>query len=61
MLKIETDCLSIGLNMAVADVLETRMSTHARKGQKSENYLKYDCCGQNENNIPIKDDTVAEN
>ena len=26
--------------MAVADVLETRISTRARKGQESENYLK---------------------
>ena len=48
--------------MVVADVLETRISTRARKGQKSQNYLKHDCCRQkNENDIPIKDDTVAEN
>jgi len=41
--------------MAVADVLETRISTRARKGQESQNYLKRDCCRQNENDIPIKD------
>ena len=46
---------------AVADVLETRISTRAVKGQESQNYLKHDCCRQNENDIPIKDDTVAEN
>ena len=37
------------------------ISTRARKGQKSQNYLKHDCRRQNENDIPIKDDTVAEN
>jgi len=47
--------------MAVADVLETRISAHARKGQESQNYLKHDCCRQNKYDIPIKDDTVAEN
>jgi len=47
--------------MAVADVLETRISTRARKEQVSQNYLEHDCCRQNENDIPIKDDTVAEN
>jgi len=47
--------------VAVADVLETRISTHARKGQKSQNYLKHDCCRQNENDILIKVDTVDEN
>ena len=52
---------SIGLYiMAVADFLETRISTRARKGQESQNYLKHDCCRQ-KNDIPIKDDTVAEN
>jgi len=62
MLKIETDHLLIGLYiMAVADVLETKISTHARKGQESQNYLKHDCHWQSENDIPIKDDTVAEN
>jgi len=43
--------------MAVADVLETRISTRAGKGQESQNYLKHDCCRQNDNDIPIKDDT----
>jgi len=47
--------------MAVASFLETRISTHARKGQKSQNYLNRDCCQQNENDIPIKDDTFAKN
>ena len=47
--------------MAVANVLETRISTRAAKGQESQNYLKHDCCRQNENDILIKDDTVAEN
>ena len=47
--------------MAVADVLQTRISTCAGKGQESQNYLKHDYYGQNENDIPIKDDTVAEN
>ena len=47
--------------MAVADVLETRISTRARKGQKSHNYLRHDCCRQNENDMPIKDNSVAEN
>ena len=47
--------------MAVADVLETRISTRARKEQESRNYLKHDCCQQNENDIPIKYDTFAEN
>jgi len=47
--------------MAVADVLETRISTRATKGQELQNYLKHDCCRQNENDISIKDDTVAEN
>jgi len=46
--------------MAVADVLETRISTHARKGQESQNYMKHDCCRQNDNDIPIKDDIVAQ-
>jgi len=41
MLKIHR--LSIGLNIAVADVLKTRISTHARKGLKSQNYLNHDC------------------
>jgi len=27
--------------MAVADVLETRISTRATKGQESQNYLKH--------------------
>jgi len=40
--------------MAVVDVLETRISTRARKWQESQNYLKHDCCRQNENYIPIK-------
>jgi len=61
MLKNKTDHLSIGLNMAVAKVLETRITRHARNGQKSQNYLNHDCCRQNENDIPTKDDTVAEN
>ena len=43
--------------MSVADVLETRISTRSRKRQKSQNYLKPDWCRQNENDIPIKDDT----
>ena len=30
--------------MAVADVLETRISTRAGKGQESQNYLKHDYC-----------------
>jgi len=47
--------------MAVTDVLETRISTRARKEQESQNYLEHNCCRQNENDIPIKDDTVAEN
>jgi len=47
--------------MAVADVMQTRISTRARKGQESQNYFKHDCCRQNENDIPIKDNTVAEN
>jgi len=47
--------------MAIADVLDTRISTHARKGQESQNYLNHDCSPQNENDIPVKDDTVAEN
>jgi len=47
--------------MAVADVLNTRLSTCARKGQESQNYLQHDCCLQNENDIPENDDTVAEN
>jgi len=45
----------------IADVLETTIRTLAGKGQESQNYLKHDCCRQNENDIPIKDDTVAEN
>jgi len=45
--------------MAVADVMETRISTRA-KWQESQNYLKHDCCRQNKNDIPIKNDTVAE-
>jgi len=54
MLKIETDRLSVGLYiMAVSDVLETRIRTCARKGQKSQNYLNRD--------IIIKDNQVAEN
>jgi len=62
MLKTETDHLSIGLYiMVVVDVLQTRMSTHARKEQKSHNYLNRDSCWQNENDIPIKDDAVAKN
>jgi len=62
MLTTETDRLSIDYAyMAVADILETRISTRARKGQESQNYLKHDCCRQNKNDIPIKDDTVAEN
>jgi len=61
MLKIETDCLSIGLSVAVAIVSETRISIHAKKGQKSQNYLNCDCCRQNENDIPIKDNIVTEN
>jgi len=59
-LKTETDGLSTGLNMAIADVLETRITRHARKGQKAQNYLNHDCYPQNENEIPIKDDTVAK-
>ena len=47
--------------MAVANVLKTRISTRATKGHESQNYLKHDCCRQNENDIPIKDDTVAAN
>jgi len=47
--------------MAVTDVLETRISTHASKGQKSQNYLNHDWCRQNENDIPVKYDTVTEN
>ena len=49
--------------MVVADVLETRISTRARKGQESQSYLKHDCCPQNENDISIVHvhDTVAEN
>jgi len=47
--------------MAVADVLETKISTRAMKLQESQNYLKHNCCQQNENDIPITDDTVAEN
>jgi len=47
--------------MVVAEVLETRISTSARKGQKSQNYLTQDCWRQNENDIPIKVDIVAEN
>ena len=47
--------------MAVADVLETRIRTRARKGHESQNYVKHACCRQNENDIPVKDDTVAEN
>jgi len=61
MLKIETDRLSIGLNVVVAHVLEARIIAHARKGQKSQNSLNHDCCQRNENDIPIKDDTDAEN
>ena len=63
MLKIETDRLSVGLNMAVADVLGITigLTRHARKGQKLQNYLNDDCFRQNENDIPIKDYTVAEN
>jgi len=54
MLKIETDRLSVGLYiMAVSSVLETRIRTCARKGQKSQNYLNHD--------IIIKDNQVAEN
>jgi len=47
--------------MAVADVLVTRINTRARKGKESQDYLKHDCCRQNENDIPIKEDIVAEN
>jgi len=47
--------------MAVADILETRIRTRARKEQESHNYLNHDCCRQNESDIPIKDDAVAEN
>jgi len=47
--------------MAVAEVLETRISTCARKIQESQNYLKHYCCPQNANDIPVKDDIVAEN
>jgi len=36
----------------VADVLETRISIRARKKPESQNYLKNDCCRQNENDIP---------
>jgi len=62
MLKIETDRHHrVSLNMAVTDVLETRISTHASKGQKSQNYLNHDWCRQNENDIPVKYDTVTEN
>jgi len=39
MLKIETDRLLLGLNMTDADVLEIRISTHARKGQISQTEL----------------------
>jgi len=42
MLKIETDRLPIGLIMAVADVLETRITRHVTKGQKSQNYLNHE-------------------
>jgi len=47
--------------MAVADVLETSISTRARKWQESQNYLKHDAVDKNENDIPIKEDTVSEN
>jgi len=49
--------------MAVADVLGIRigLTRHARKRQKLQNYLNDDCFRQNENDIPIKDYTVAEN
>ena len=41
--------------MAVADVLEIRISTRARKRPESQNYmyLKVDCCRQNENDIIV--------
>jgi len=48
--------------MVVADILETRISTRARKWQESQNYLKHDAVDKiKKNDIPIKDDTVAEN
>jgi len=60
MLKIETDRLLLGLNMTDADVLEIRISTHARKGQISQTELfESRLLSANENEIPIEDDTVA--
>ena len=59
MLKIETDHLSIGLNMAIAiaNVLETIITTYARKGQKSQNVDKMKMIPP----YPIKDSTITEN
>jgi len=36
MLKIETDCLIIGLNLAVADVLETKVTRHRVQIHRSQ-------------------------
>ena len=59
MLKIETDHLSIDLNMAIAiaNVLETTITTYARKGQKSQNVDKMKMISP----YPIKDGTITEN
>jgi len=34
------------------------MSTHTRKGQKSQNYLYHDYCRQNKNDITIKGESL---
>ena len=48
--------------MAVADVLENFATAHTCQEVTGITELfKHDCCRQNENDIPIKDDTVAEN
>ena len=53
----------VSTRSGVATLLVTYLLTYlrARKGQESQNYLNHGCCRQNENNISIKDDTVAEN
>ena len=60
-LKTETDRLSINLSMAVAKVLETRITRHERKGQKSQNYFEAWLLSTKWKWHPIKDNIVAKN